>query len=130
MNHPKHPVSDAMLDRLRLEASNYSDFVDLILDDPRSQYGGQDGRFALTEILGLLIRLTGSEDDAIAWIMNSGGYTDAVNDDVCVGLAHGDFWTLAAHYDWLQVIYTYRDLCPELVKVVFRRSAAPKRDMP
>ncbi|MFZ3484889.1 hypothetical protein [Sphingomonas sp. 3-13AW] len=120
MNDPKHPVSDAMLDRLRLEMSHYSNFVDLILGDPDSRYGGEDGRMTLIEILGLLIGLTGSEDDAIAWIMNSGGYTDAVNDDVCVGLAHGGFWTLAAHCDWLQVIYTYRDLCPELIEILFR----------
>lgn len=47
VTHPKHPVSDAMLDRLRLEASHYSNFVDVILDDPDSRYGGDDGRTTL-----------------------------------------------------------------------------------
>lgn len=82
----------------------------------------------LIEMLGLLIGLTGSEDDAIAWLINSRGFNDAVKDDVCVGLAHGDFWTLAAHGDWLKVIDTYRDQCPALIETVFRSGAVPGRD--
>ncbi len=130
MSHPTPPVSDAMLERLRLEMSHYANFVDLILDDPDSRYGGEDGRTTLIEMLGLLIGLTGSEDDAIAWLINSRGFNDAVKDDVCAGLAHGDFWTLAAHADWLRVIDTNRDLCPALIEAVFRKGAAPKCDTP
>lgn len=44
MTDPTYPVSDAMPERLRLDISHYSDFVDLILDDPDSRYGGEDGR--------------------------------------------------------------------------------------
>lgn len=130
MNQATHPVSDAMLERLRQEMSHYSNCVDLILDDPDSRWGGDDGRSTLMEMLGLLIGLTGSEDDAIAWLINSRGFNEATKDDVCVGLAHGDFWTLAAHTDWLRVIDTYRDLCPALIETVFRKGAAPMGDTP
>lgn len=130
MNRPTHPISDATLERLRLEMSHYSNFVDLILDDPDNRYGREDGRTTLIDMLGLLIGLTGSEDDAIAWLINSRGFNEAAKDDVCVGLAHGDFWTLAAHTDWLRVIDTYRDLCPALIETVFRRGAAPMGDTP
>ncbi len=123
MNQLKHPVSHAMLERLRDEASAYSNFVDLILDDPTSQYG-PDGKEVLVGILGLLIGLTGSENDAIAWLMNSRGYTDIIQSDVCVNLAHGDFWTLETLADWLLIIDTHRDLCPGLIEAVFRRGAA------
>jgi len=130
MNQATHPVSDAALERLRQEMSHYSDFVDVILDDPDNRYGREDGRTTLVEMLGLLIGLTGSEDDAIAWLINSRGFNDATNDDVCVGVAHGNFWTLAAHTDWLRVIDTYRDLCPALIKTVFRKGDAPIGDTP
>jgi hypothetical protein len=132
MTHLKHPVSEAMLNRLRDEAAGYSDFIGVILDDPNSRYGGRDGREALIDILTQLIGLTGSEDNAIAWLFNSRGYTDIVEDDVCVSLAHGGFWTLETLRDWLKVIEAYQDLCPGLIEVVFRRGSVPKprRDMP
>lgn len=120
MMKSRHTIDDAMLDRLRNEAAGYSDFVNVILDDHDSQYGGADGRRVLIELLGSLIRLTGSENDAIAWLFNSRGYTKIVHDDVFLNLAEGDFWTLVTLRDWLRVIEAHQAICPELIEVVFR----------
>lgn len=120
MMESRHTIDDAMLDRLRNEAAGYSDFVNVILDDHDSRYGGADGRRVLIELLGSLIRLTGSENDAIAWLFNSRGYTKIVHDDVFLNLAEGDFWTLVTLRDWLRVIEAHQAICPALIEVVFR----------
>ncbi len=120
MMQSRRTIDDAMLDRLRNEAAGYSDFVNVILDDHDRQYGGADGRRVLIELLGSLIRLTGSENDAIAWLFNSRGYTKIVHDDVFLNLAEGDFWTLVTLRDWLRVIEAHQAICPEFIEVVFR----------
>lgn len=130
MPHLKHPVSDDMLERLRYAAASYSEFVDVMLDEPHGRYGGTEGRTTLINVLSLLIGLTGSEDAAIAWLFDSRGYTAVVGADVCLALAQGEFWTLATLGDWLQVIDAHQHLCPDLIRAVFREDAASSRDTP
>lgn len=120
--HSTHPVSDAMLDRLWREADNCSDFVDVMLHDPGGRYG-VDARDILIELLGALIALTGSEDDAIGWLFNSRGYTEIVGDDAYLNLSEGDFWALVTLRDWLKVIEAHQATSPDLIQAVFRKKA-------
>lgn len=120
---PDRPgVSPEMLERLRDTAAGYTDCFDIILDTPGigGRYGGVDGREMLISLLSSLIVLTGSEDDAVSWLFYSRGYKAAVGDDVCSNIVEGDFWTLAAIKEWLQVIEAHRDKCPDLIEAIFR----------
>lgn len=120
--HSNHAVSEATLDRLWRQADGSSDFVDVMLYDPDGRYG-VDARDILIELLGALIALTGSEDDAIAWLFNSCGYTEVVGDDAWLNLSEGDFWALVTLRDWLKVIEAHQATCPGFVEAVFRKKA-------
>lgn len=120
---PDRPVvSPEMLERLRDTAAGYTDCFDIILDTQGigGRYGGVDGREMLINMLSSLIVLTGSEEDAVSWLFYSRGYKAVVGDDICSNVVEGNFWTLAAIQEWLQVIEAHRDKCPELIDTIFR----------
>jgi hypothetical protein len=93
----------------------YSDFVVQIMDPRQDVYAGIDGRDTFLDMVSSLIIMTGSERGAIHWIFHPGGYTEVAKDDVCVNLAHGNFWTLSVYHDWLRVLEQNREICPDLI---------------